>query len=291
MEPQQSKLTLVKLLGAVLWEDAPGLVVLTGGAFASEDLEGDYLPDPRLTDDGPGVKALPFARVAALPEQPDPDQPRRLGDVVFRVWVTAGAGGIAGAPGTNDTHGIDQETGANRDPVQGQGKSTGRAVREVIARLIEAGLGGGELVDSTHAMQGWVGPVGPPIGVDGAQVITRSFDVTITNATVSRYYHAPTGVIATADGGGQITVTWRSPPKRHDTGTNVLRRSANNGAAPVLIGDGTPCALTGPTATSFVDTGLAPGAKYFYTGFHLYNEVTAGDRSSRGNPTNQVTVT
>jgi len=285
---------LVGLLEAVTWPEAPSEPVLTGGAVVSEDESGNLLSDPPagITPDGPPDLPTPFARVSRVRWRRDAEQQGRYEEVVYRVFVTAGSGGITNTAGTvGDTHGIEREEGLLRNAVQGQGNSDGRTADEVVSQLI-ASIGGtnGMLVPSLHSLQGSFEESGVKDAEDASEIQTASFDVVVTNGTVLRVYDPPACVQAAANGGGQVTVTWVNPPTRYDTYTNVVRRSANGGTAPVLITDGTPCSLSAPLAASFVDTGLTPGAKYFYTAFHLYSEVTVGDRNSTGNASGQVTV-
>lgn len=283
------------LLEAVTWPEAPSNPVLTGGAVVSEDESGDLLSDPPagMTPDGPPDLPTPFARVSRVRWRKDDEQPGRYDEIVYRVFVTAGSGGITNTAGTvGDTHGIEREEGLLRNPVQGQGKSDGRTADEIVAQLISS-IGGtrGTLVPSMHSLQGSFEESGAKDAEDASEIQTASFDVVVTNGTVLGVYDAPTRVQAVANGGGQVTVTWTNPPPRYDTYMNVLRRSTNGGAAPVLITDGTSCALSSALAVSFVDTGLTPGARYYYTPFHLYSEVNVGDRNSTGNASGQVTVT
>lgn len=137
------------------WAETPTDLVLTGGGVVSEDEPGSFIPrEDFVTNTGPARRDLPYAVVQAGPVRMSGRRQPGMGEVRLRIWVVAGARGITSPPSadnaTFDSHGVNQVKGVNRDASQGQGKSTGREVDEVCARLIEA-LNGGQLIDSTHA--------------------------------------------------------------------------------------------------------------------------------------------
>lgn len=264
-----------QLLSGALWAESPYNAVLTGGAFVSEDLDGDFIPREAFLQDGPVVKSLPFARVSVISEEPDQESPGRS-IMTLRAWVVAGGGGITDATTVasqtaQDTHGINQDVGANRAGTSPQGKSTGRHVDEVCNRLVES-LNYGQLVDSTHGMQGVVRVKDKLVTVSGVQVLARPVDIQVFNGTTAKRYHDPRRFTATAGIAGACSLSWLLPPTRFDTLGMVVCRSAAGGGYPSGPTDGTPLTLSGALATSVALTGLPAGA-YKFTAFMGYAET------------------
>lgn len=307
MDSWQIKRQLAFLVAAFAWADTPSAVVFTGGAVVSEDLEGNFAPG-HITQDGPASLSLPFARVSCPGWEFDEEGQGRVERALFRVFATAGgwspviAGGSTSADGY-DTHGVNQVSGKLRDATNGQGKSAGRDVDELLSRFAESltppGMTTpGQLVESTHAIQGRATRAEAMVPVDGVQVLKRALEIEVTNPTASRYYHAPTSVLAVAAGGGSVTISWTNPPTRFDTFKNVLRRGTSPGdAAPTSVTGGTGITLGSSLATSATDAGHTAGQHFNYAVFHTYTETTAAvaavvaDRASAGAPSNTVTVT
>jgi hypothetical protein len=87
------------------------------------------------------------------------------------------------------------------------------------------------------------------------------------------YYHPPKRLVATG-GAGSVTLSWALPPTRFDTLRVVLRRAAG-ATAPTSATAGTGVTLSGPLATTVVDT-VAAGA-YSYAIFMAYDETGNGN--------------
>lgn len=293
MDVWQLGQVIVGLVAGVKWNDPPGTnsIFASGNVFASEDESGNFLKDPPggLPEDGPVEFTPPFARVEHVGVRIDNSvTPPRIAEARFRVHVTAGSGGVAGvtAPTNttlNDSHGINQVTGANRDTTTsfGQGQSSGRDVNEIVGRLEEA-LNYGSFVDSTHGFQGYVSDWGVFQPADGVQILTRAFEVVVTNASTSRTYHTARSFRATASGGGSIALSWVNPPATYDWIGNVLRRGTNPGdAAPSSPTTGTGISVTGGVqGTSATDAGHSASQVFYYALFEAYAETPASRASS-----------
>lgn len=258
MHPWQLELLIARLLRVVVWPDAPGDVVLTGGVAVSPDGVGNYLPL------GPNGSGLPFALVQFLEASADSEAPNLYTDARLLVRVYAGAS-------ANDAHGVASLAGGTRAATQGQGKSTGRGLDEVVEALVTS-LGGGHLIDATHGCQGTIG-LGDMHSVDGNEVVGRELEITIAHATAARFYHACYRPKATG-GVGQVVLTWANPAVRHDTLGNVLRRSAAGGAVPSSPTDGTDVPVAVGDTTKTV-TGLATGT-YQFALWRSYDETASG---------------
>lgn len=279
MSPWQIERQIAWLLGQATWADAPNALVLTGGCVVSSDGAGNFLAAflPFLPGGGPAELALPYAKVAVVASSPDTEQPERL-RVDLDAFVVAGSGGITAETGDTQTddHGTQALTGWARDPVQGQGKSTGRGLDEVVGRLLEVlapSATNGHLVDSIHAIQARVkAPVSGVVPVDGLQVVGRPIPVAIYTGTVARRYHAPRRLVATG-AAGQITLAWTLAPRRFDSLGQVLRRSVAGGPVPATPTDGVGVAV-GATDTAQVIAGLGAGV-YQLALFQSYDETSA----------------
>lgn len=184
----------------------------------------------------------PFCRVSCLAFQADErSNASRIDRALFRLWSTAGGGGING-PGLTtaagyDTHGINQVTGALRASSNGSGQSQGRDVDELIGRFVEQ-IGGLNFVACTHGFQGRYTRTEKMETVDGVQVLKRALEVEVLDATESKTYAALVGFTATQTGAGSpaITLTWPVPPARFDSlpvaaPRLIIRRGATSGAS------------------------------------------------------------
>lgn len=178
---------------------------------------------------------------------------------------------VASAAG-EDTHGLNRVTGALRNETDGQGKSEGRHVDEVVGRLLEA-LNNGQLLDSTHGMQATITRGNELVSVDGVQVLARPIDITVHNATVARHYHTVRQFKATAGGSGACTLTWALPATRYDTLRVLVKRSAAGGAYPTI--SGTAVTLAGDLSVTASLTGL-PAGVYKFSAFVAYDETSSG---------------
>jgi hypothetical protein len=275
LDPWQLERQVAYLLEAIVWEDAPQNDVLTGGAKVSADGVGNFAPGTFLGD-GPVTLEPPFALVEVLADEHDAEAPARLDRVRVRVTVVAGGGGVAGWTGTtttHDSHGIKTTIGGTRDPIQGQGKSTGRGLDEIVGRLREALGDEVRLVDSVHGLQGVLTVAGPILPVDGHQVLARELEIEVYTASVERFYH-PIRRLKGTGGVGTIALTWKNAPARYDTLRNVVRRSAPGGPAPALATDGIDVPLAGALDESVSPAGLAAGT-YAVSVFVAYDETTA----------------
>lgn len=293
LDSWEIKRQLAYLAAAAVWADSPGNVIFTGGAFVSEDLEGNFLPHS-FRPDGPVTKAIPFCRVTCNGWDFDPENPYRISSARFSLWITAGSGGSAGGtvPTTAagyDTHGINMETGALRHATSPQGKSDGRSVDELSARFVETYP---VFTDAVHGIQGVVRLAGGMIPVSGVTMLTRWIDIEVFNATVSRTYHPPRQFQAVAAGGGVVSLAWVNPPTRYDSYRNILRRGTNPGdAAPTTVSGGTGITVTGGNlGVAASDPGHSAAQVFSYALFHQYSEVLTGDRDS-GAVGASVTVT
>lgn len=248
------------------WADPPTALVLTGGAEISADDEANY------TAEGDNATLFPFARVECDGFDRDSESPTRIAAARFQVHVVCWAGVFANdseAIANRDEHGGEAIRGGTRDTSQGQGKSTGRGVDEVVGRLVEY-LNDGVLIDSTIGMQGFVTDVGPAIPVAaGSHFVKRVISIEIHNATTQRRYHAPFRLAATALGGGQVSLTWTLPPDRYDRYKLILRWGTTAPSSPTA---GTGVTLSSDLATSVTATGVTTGTRYFSL-FVAYDET------------------
>jgi hypothetical protein len=263
----------------VTWSDAPNALVLTGGATISSDLEANYLHD---TDE---AGRFPFARVEADGFERDLETPGRIAVARFRVHVVAWAAlftNDADSLKNPDSHGGETVDGGTRDATQGQGKTTGRGLDEIVGRLVEA-LNDGVLVDSTHALQGEVALVGPTAPVFGSHFVKRVIAVEVYSATTRRQYHAVPSLAATNAGGGTVNLAWIAAPARYDSRAPIVRRGTNPGdAAPSSPSGGT--SVTVLTATTAQATGLVTGQTYNFAVFVPYDETGSGSAERYSDP-------
>jgi hypothetical protein len=298
LSPWQLKRQLAWWIGRQVWSEAPGGLVLSGGAFVSEDGVGNFRPGNRDVD-GPvaiGVQAdggfRPFAVVSAKRiAEWDPDFSGCAERVELVARFVAGGGfgtptataGIDPASKGNtsaagyDTHGVNQVTGALRATPNGQGQSQGRDVDELLSQIVQQ-LGVPGFVDSVHGFQGRVvawGPIEPALGV---QVLARGLVVEAFSVTASNHYHRVIGVGTINAGAGSVTVVWTAAPPRFDFVTYMVRRGQNPGdAAPATINDGVLVAQT--AATNTVANGLAAGQTYNFSVFVGYGETPAAQQA------------
>ena len=278
---------IAALVQSVAWADSPNLPLFaSGNVVVSEDWEGNFLPDPPggLPPDGPVPLSLPFARVEHIGSKRDPSTPNRIGEARFRVYVTAGGDGVAGSPDANpavalnDSHGINAETGLLRNTsvsvLAGQGQSTGKSVNEIMGRIEEAL--GSEFTYSANGFQGYVQDWGSPIPTDGVQVLTRAFELVVTDATVSRYYTTVAQLIAANAGGGTVNFSWAPLPAGPPFAPTpiVVRRGTNPGdAAPSTPTGGTAVPVL--TTTTARATGLSTGHSWNVSVFTAFTETPA----------------
>lgn len=291
MSPQQLKKQFAFLMANTVWGVAPGDLVYTGGVAISEDLEGNF-GNGWFMRDGPVKKSAPFARVSCLGITNDTEILGRIQSARFQLWSTAGGGGGRFRGDTRadayDTHGINMETGALRDAVDGAGKSIGRPVDELWTRFLETI--DGQFVDSIHGCQAFAGTAERMATVDGVQVLKRALNIDVRNATISDQYHEPLEAMVIPGAAGHAVVSWLNPPLRFDTDRNMVRRGTDpSDPAPESIADGTEIALGGPLVETVTDSGLAPGI-YNYSVFHIYSELGV-EYPSPPTVANPVTVT
>lgn len=293
---------LAGLLAGVLWIETPSAAVLPGGAFVTEDESGNLLSDPPngMTWDGPPDLTPAFARVSRVDFDPDRESPGRFDEVTYRVWVTAGSSGVTNTAGTpGDTHGIQREQALLRSSTNGQGQSAGRTVDELVDRIFEA-LGPdantpGQLVESIHGIQGYFVRGGAKDAEDGVEIQSASFDVIVTNATISRTYDDLPRFKAANATSGNAALTWNQLPQVYSLiGIKILRKAGST--PPSGPNDGTATvvqALLSKTATSYTDA--AGAGTWSYAAYGAHDEAhtptgTAPDRYSAGSPST-VTVT
>jgi hypothetical protein len=299
LSPWQLKRQLAWWIGRQVWSEAPGGLVLSGGAFVSEDGVGNFRPGNRDVD-GPvaiGVQGdggfRPFAVVSAKRiAEWDPDFSGRAERVELVARFVAGGGfgtptSTAGIdPGSKgntssvgyDTHGINQVTGALRANANGQGQSQGRDVDELLGQIVQQ-LGVPGFVDSVHGFQGRVvawGPMEPSLGV---QVLARALVVEAFSVTARNHYHSVLALGAVNGGAGIVNLSWTPGPARYDFVTYMVRRGQNPGdAAPATINGGVLVAQT--AATNAVANGLAAGQTYNFSVFVGYGETPAAQQAT-----------
>lgn len=259
MHVWQIERQLAKLLADATWGDAPNAVVLTGGVAVSPDGIGPYLPPG-----GPNGLGTPFALVSVERETAEPEIPG-LGEARLQARVVAGSR-------VNDAHGVQSVVGGTRDPVQGQGKSTGRGLDEITQRLVDGAMAGGKLVESSHAIQGRVSSVGPVVQADGNEILYRAIEVT-ARSLATRHYH-PVYKLKATGGVAKVDLAWSLPATRWDTFSLVLRRSVAGGAVPASPTDGVGVAVAVTDTTKTVD-GLAAGV-YQFALWVAYDETASG---------------
>lgn len=203
----QAKRQVAWWIARQAWTDTPQGLVITGGAFASEDEPGNFRPGDREVD-GPVAIGLmtdggfkPFVIVTRDNAVWDRESMARIERTVLRARIVAGGGfgsltTVAGIdPGSKgntsaagyDTHGLNQVTGALRATPNGQGQSQGRDVDELLDRLAEL-VGEGGFIDSIHGFQGRLSD-SPSLGtVHGVQVLENDAIIEVVNAIASNCY-------------------------------------------------------------------------------------------------------
>lgn len=302
----QLKRQLAFLASRAAWSETPQGLVYNGGAFVSEDLEGNFRMGSVNTD-GPAVKTgtsntagdTPFCRVRCLRAEWDRrSNESRIERALFQLWSSAGGGNV---PGTNsqagfDSHGINQVTGVNRAATDGQGQSQGRDVDELISRFVETY--GGHFVDSQHGFQGRFDSVDVMRKVSGASVLKRAAEVEVFNPLQANYYHAVLRLRSTGAPAGQVRLDWDLPLVRFDSyplaaPQLVVRRGTNPGdAAPTSPTSGGTL-LSGILASAgfLVDNTIpvSPGT-YNYAVWIPYGETPAAQAGSPDRYSARVTV-
>ena len=86
---------------------------------------------------------------------------------------------------------------------------------------------------------------------------------------------APTGLTATVNGNGSITLTWNAPGDDTITGYRILRRRPAEGERTLRV----YVENTGTTATTYTDTGVTAGTQHVYR-VKAVNSAGAGPQSS-----------
>lgn len=200
----QLKRQIAYLAALAAWADTPQGLVYSGGAFVSEDLDGNFRLGSSLID-GPLAKGgsnnaaglAPYCRVQHVRTEWDRgSNSSRIERALLRAWSTAGGGAVPGTPSQAgfDSHGINQVTGANRADPDGSGQSQGRDVDELIGRFCEEYSG--FFNDSEHAFQGRFSVADGMRKVNGSAVLKRGIDFEVFNALQSNYYHPATSLSA-----------------------------------------------------------------------------------------------
>lgn len=326
LSPYQAPRQLAWLMSQAAFLEQPMGLVFTGGAYESEDLDANWLPEQFLKDQPtfPGVDSAnglkPFARISCDGYKTSPDNPSRLEALVLRAWGTAGGGfgtvDNIGRPDSTsaagfDTHGVNQNTGALRSGSSayganpsGQGLAQGRDSDELVNRFLEwlgttptnGTAGSAELVSSIHGMQGCVSRGEALRKVYGSQVLKREIVVEVTDATVSNYYHNPSRLTATLAAGHSVVLAWAAAPQRYDSiGYAIYRNAGLNNPQP--YGTGTLIGTVAYGVNTITDsTPSGAGQSYTYVVCGIYAETPAGfaaktiERASSGLPVNATTT-
>ena len=296
LSPWQAKRQAAWIAGQATWADTPNAAVFPGGTFVSEDHEGNWIPSQHLPD-GPVAIATqsdgglqPWVRVATGQLERSRETPGRLEQLVLELSAVSGGGfgtiDNEGRPdnttaGGYDTHGVNQVKGVLRAFPNGQGQSQGRDGDELLSALV-AYLGSPWLHDDAHALQGRFARSPGLKKVYGSQVLSRRVELEVYDGQEFNFYHPPRQVKSGTPSGGAVTITWQNPPRRYDTYQNVVRRGTNPGdAAPTTPVGGTGVAVSGGNlGTSATDSGHSAAQTFNYSVFHVYSEVTTGDRWS-----------
>lgn len=253
------------LLRVLRWQDGgqeavfdPGSVLVTGGAVR-DSLEGVIRP---------------LAMIFPGSRQNDPEYDG-LGEESFGVRLVHWDG---------DSRGELVLVGGNRKS-SGQGSSEGRGLLEYETEVLRAIEHLGDFV-GVRVAGGFRSA--PEVAYDPELDYTASRVLTIAAETTrERYYHAPQRLVATALGGGSVSLAWALPAARfdfHDTVTTpsiaargrVVLRRASGSTPPASATAGTGVTLSGDFATSVTDT---PGA-----GTHSYALFVGYDETGSGSP-------
>jgi hypothetical protein len=293
----QVKRQLAFLASQLAFVESPQGLVFTGGAYVSEDLEGNWLPLPFLPD-GPATIDLdeagglePFCRVSCDHYELSRTSLGRVKAMTLKLGGTAGGGfdtQETGAP-TNtsaeafDTHGVNQVTGALRGASSaygsnpsGQGLAQGRDADELVDRFLEAYAQTG-FVDSVHGFQGFARSGERLERYYGSQVLKRTVDVEVTNGTCSLYYHNPVSVTATAISGHAIQLAWGAAPQRYDSIGYAVYRGSNPGDPAPAYGAGHLVGVVAYGTNTITDAGPSGSGQTFnYSVFAIYAETPAG---------------
>lgn len=257
MNAWQALRALRAILRAAVWPDGTGEVVFSSRVHATAGTPDGVVP-------GTGY---PFCLLAPGSSDADEDQADLEISTIRVLLVVRGAG---------DAYGESALLGGPRSG--GVGSSKGRGlleVEEVLRNAIEHlnGPDGINLrVTSRSAPQAQI------VGSD--YIVSREYSLEAA-LTTDRTYAPPVRFLATALGGGQVSLAWALPPARYDRVGVVLRRAAG-ATPPASASAGTGVSLSSATATSKTDT---PGAGQFsYALFGAYDEInqtpTTPDRYS-----------
>lgn len=171
----------------------------------------------------------------------------------------------------------------------GQTSSKGRGLLELEEELFRAAaiLGGASGVRLNLTAK-----TGGQALLDGTTLAASRGYAFRARTSAYRSYPAPTLLVATPTGSGNVSLTWSVPPARYDRLNVVLRRAAGS-TAPTSVSDGTGVTLASALATSVTDS---PGAGTFsYALFAGYDETSAtpttADRHSSSVTRTGVVVT
>lgn len=248
-------------LGAATWVDSPSEYVF--GRRSGVPGSGGAV----IVTDGPTADALkdlrtPFALITIGNSRPDEEHPDLL-DTEFEVVVVQQVEG--------DPLGERILVGGPRPSAGGQGSSRGRGILEIEERVLAtcSRLTGADGSPMALAFMG--SPPSQRIDT-GYMVGARKYGFRAA-CTRQAEYPAPTNLVATAAGGGAVTLTWTLPAARWDRRLVILRRAAGS-TAPASATAGTGVTLSGATAVTVSDTGLTPGT-YSYAVFEAYTETGA----------------
>lgn len=291
MDVQQAKRQLVFLAARATWPDSPNGLVFTR-AIDSEDLEGAFARGSWSLD-GPRHDVLPFVRCSCHGFSFDEETPGRIARMHLRLWHVAGGGSTWEGATTRaafDTHGENMETSALQTSY---GTSTGKSIDQLIGAFMGSLGNGGQLIGSTHGLQGFARVAETTSAVDGVQVVARALHFEIVDGTVAPYFHNARGLTATPSGGHTVALSWTKGPLRYDTVGYALFRGTNPGDPAPAYGGGTPITIAGTSAT---DTLGGSGLTYNYSLFATYAETPAGilastvERTSSGLTVQVVTT-
>lgn len=248
MNAWQAMRQLRAILRAAVWPDGAGEVVFSSRVHVTAGMPDGVIP---------GV-GYPFCLLAPGSTDEDEDDANLELCAMRVLLVVRGAG---------DAYGETALLGGPRSG--GVGSSKGRGLLEVEEVLSDAV----NKLDGTDGVNvritGRAAPAAQVVGSD--YVVSREYTLEAV-LTKSRTYAAPTALLATAAGGGNVSLTWALPPARYDRLGVVMRRAAG-ATAPASATTGTGVTLASLTATSVTD---APGVGQFsYALFGAYDEINA----------------
>ena len=279
INPWQVARQLEHLLKTATWSDSPNDLIF--GANGNVTIYGG-LP---LQADATPLGYAPVALIGVGDSDADADDP----DIFEHRFKLALAVAVMGDP-----YGKNAIVGANwsiaGDTWQGEGRGLLQFEEETLGAI--GRLTGADGVPISCSLRSKAEPV--PIG-DGLHVMAREYDLACV-CTRQRGYDNPYDLVATNNGDGTVTLTWKIPPGDRYDYRDLELRHASGSTAPASASAGNEVDLgDADTAKALLTINHTPGSDgaHSYAIFAGYTDTGAAnnERFSAQVPGTTSTVT